>query len=176
MRGISWLAAKLLKKDSAPWSNYYYYYCAYYHCYHRPYRHCYVRYAHVTEASSSIKLPIVLTSEDTSNRSRSAVLPGVSHCLFVSFISTYQEYSRTIQKFHFSVISLRVVALIFLVLSIQITANYIFSPPSQNREVFCIALQTNCLTWDIAFKKYVECSYNMPSSKLSLYKLWLEFS
>jgi len=62
---------------------YYYYYCALCHCYHRPCRHCYVRCDHVTETSSSIKLPSVLTSKDTSNRSRRAVLPGVSHCLFV---------------------------------------------------------------------------------------------
>jgi hypothetical protein len=66
--------------------NYYYYYC---HCY---YRH-YVRCDHFTEPSSSIKSLSVLTSKDTSSHSRRAVLPEVSHCLFVClFVCLFYQY------------------------------------------------------------------------------------
>jgi hypothetical protein len=62
----------------------------------------------------------VLTSKDTSSRSRRAVLPEVSHCLFVLSVLINQEYSQNIKKFYLYVISLRMVTVIFIVTSFYI--------------------------------------------------------
>ena len=102
--------------------------CAYYHCYHRPCRHCYVRCDHVIEPSISIKSMSVLTSKDISSRSRRAMLPGVSLCLFYQYLSgIFAKHSEMLSLCEFFACgSCHIYSIFFLYKLLQIT---FFLPP-----------------------------------------------